>query len=66
MNTEIIDTLAKGSVESFNLGVQLERKRVLELLQKMSDIAFATQSEVGGHTVWAIEHAIELIKETGQ
>jgi hypothetical protein len=64
MNTEIINTLAKGSVESFNLGVQVERKRVLELLQKMSDIAFATQTEVGNHTAWAIENAIKRIKET--
>lgn len=33
MNTAIIDTLAKGSVEAFNLGIQVERERLTTILQ---------------------------------
>jgi len=32
-NTAIIDTLAKGSVEAFNLGLQVERERITAILR---------------------------------
>lgn len=38
MNTNVIDDLAKGSVEAFNLGVQVERERIIQIL--CSDGAF--------------------------
>lgn len=33
VNTAIIDTLAKGSVEAFNLGLQVERERITAILR---------------------------------
>jgi hypothetical protein len=33
MNKEIIETMAKGSVEAFNLGITVERDRLIKLIK---------------------------------
>lgn len=36
MNKDIIEDLAKGSVQAFNLGVQVERERIVKLIADLS------------------------------
>ena len=40
----------------------IERERIIAVLEKMSDTASFTKTKVGTQTVWVIENAIVLIK----
>jgi ABC-type Fe3+-siderophore transport system permease subunit len=36
MNTNVIDVMAKGSVEAFNLGVKVEQERIVKLIADLA------------------------------
>jgi hypothetical protein len=36
MNKNVIDVMAKGSVEAFNLGVKIEQERIVKLIADLA------------------------------
>ena len=38
MNKNIVDVMAKGSVEAFNLGIQIERDRLVKIIKPHIDV----------------------------
>jgi hypothetical protein len=36
MNTDVIDVMAKGAVEAFNLGVKVEQERIVKLIADLA------------------------------
>ena len=56
MNKNIVDDLARGSVEAFNLGIQVERERIIALLEER-----LAMLKLDGSTLPFGEHQLRLL-----
>lgn len=66
MNKEIQQQLVNIAVEAFNgglkQGTEIERQRIITMLEEMRKTCFEAKTDVGQHGGWTLENAIVLIK----
>ena len=55
-------TFFAGYYKGIGLGVDSERKRVIELLEEMRDTCLRSGTSVGEHMASTLENAIALVK----